>query len=1389
MPRSLFAGLFAALLMLSCFLSPFEVSTQNASADSVPSWTRVFHMHDGTALSTSDYDWLNSSGPQNLGYLDYDSDGLLGVTIKKNLPSQRWRHFWVLYPAVGEDIRIQGDMTAHVWAASRDNESGSRMTVGFSDIAPGQWSDPDSWTSIASATVPLTGPVYSSFKLYNLTMPGVDYVLAQGHYLVMTIMRGDSINDGLLILYDNSIFDSTITLQTPDFISCDSAWTEDVSGTPRTLFSDQEQIDIVANISNPFGAYDILGAYYSVRYSSNGSVAVPVTSMTLESSSSDSFPEWKTFRATLPTIANDSYEIQVFAEDAQGLPSWMNISLTIVGVDHFSVSVPSRITAGEEFSVTVTALDSAGNPVPMWVGTVTLTAYKSDLSGPASGYLSVQSLVFTTADLGQVVITNQTYSSAEEYIRLRAESGIHTGMSGEIEVAAGAVVSVQLSPGSIPTPLGAGSLVSFTVIGTDSLGNINTTWSPVWVVEGGIGSLSGDEFSATFRAESVGSGGVNCSNPATSVYSFVAIEVVAGALSSIEISPAGPITIQEGQTITLSAVGYDSYGNTVEIDGAVWITNTSGEIVGTGSSIVFRAGFVPETGVVEVAVGAISDEVWVTITNSANGPWLSTIPPMIQTEDSNWTFSLATYWHHANGTSELRWHVEGVNTSLFIITHDTVSDASMRFYTQPDKYGTDTFRLWVRDPDGYSTYQDVYVSIQPVNDRPRFVNSPPTDIYVKFNMLYTFDYTYYVKDVDTDSADLLMTSTAPSNIAFDGLVASFVFPRIDITDEYFNITKLTVTDAPTLASSDSTNSDYLNIVVWVTDDTPPSLNESLPDIELNEGEINHVAFDLDDYFFDIDEERLYYISGFDPAIEIDIAIGSNIVYVSSPTEWSGTSEGTFTAKDPRGALKVDTVRITVHAVNDAPSVSGLTDVFVRYEAMYTMDASLHVQDPDHSISELTFTFDSLFVSYSFGSIVLLFPANLSAPVYSEPYRVVVAMTVSDPLMASVTVSFNVTVSDNYAPTVSSPAPYAKIISFPEDTPLNGAIDLNLLFHDEDDSTLDFHADGNRNIIVQIADGLVNFTAPNNWSGTERVVFTATDSHGAWASWDLTVVVIPVNDAPVVLPIPDTIVKGGPRNSHYLISGYFIDSETPFSQLTIFASPTANVAVVGSYLYVSLPDGVDVVTVSIFARDSDGADSNTVTFKVGVSKTTAQIIGYPYSFPLVLMAAGIGAYFLAQRIPRPYAVENVFLIHNDGRLIAHVTKEENTSIDKDVVSAMFTAVQEFVRDSFQQGEVGLKKLEIGNKNVVIEKGSSAYIAMIYSGWPPKEVFANLTMLLRDIEERYKGRIEKWNGTLKSLKGVEQMLHIYVSGEFKPGYWQAEEEIMGEEEWVQIIDKEA
>jgi hypothetical protein len=1387
----LLAVFFALFLVASPFLAIAHHGPQNAAAASLPTWTKVFHLHEGAAyVPTGSYDWLNSSGPANPSRTDYDGDGIEGITLRK-AGQPHTRHAWILYPQVGSNVSIEGDMNVYVWARGIDNTPGIVMVARFYDILASQWSSPQSGFEIGNAMLSLAGPDYSVFSVYSFAIVGVIHVLPTGHFLAMTIERQDNDNNRLVIYYDKTDYDSYISLDTSTFVNVVFAQIEDSSGSPRGVFSDQENAIVDANVTNPFGAYDIVGAAARVF---NGSTVV-VYPMGLVQSDTSIPGYWKRYSLTLPLLPAGNYTVNVTASDPQGTPSWQNLSLTILGVDHFDVSAPSAIVAWSLFSMTVSARDSSDSIMTNWVGTVQLAAYESDMSTNGTGLLARTTLTFSVGDSGIVTISDQSYTFGEETILIRASSGPHLGWSDPMLVSSGPVVRVDISPPGPETVI-SGSSTVFTASGFDAFGNQNTTWAANWTVPSTIGDTTILGFSATFEASYEGSDYIKCKSDLTDANSSVLIDVVAGGLASIIITaPTNPLVIIEGGSQALTATGYDVHGNIVDFAaGASWSTNTSGRVVGVGSSATYTAGFVPEVGVInvrDVRVGSIVGVLDVEVVAGIYGPWIDPIPVQAQDEDvGTWQLSLTGYWHDDNSTELLVWSVEDVNTSLYFITHDYAANSVLKFTSQADQSGQDEFTLWVVDRDGYWTYQRVSVNIRAVNDAPLFVNNPPSRLYVRYDESYSFDYTYYVSDVDNARSELrlsaVMSSSSDGTVNFDGLIATFLFPSDPSRGStYFEIVTLAVADTPGASSE-------MKLVIYVTDDHPPRLNASLPDVTLYEGEILHYCFNLDTFFFDVDSSYLYFTFGFHH-IQIFIA-WNHSVYVNASEEWSGTTDGTFTATDPEGAIKMDTVTVTVIAVNDPPVVQIPGSIIVKHNVTYYLYLSQYVWDPDNSMESLTITFNDTHVKHTssfMGShrLEILFPGSLpDSETYLGPYLAYVHMEVTDPSGLMTPCDFTVLVTDNAPPTVIASNPDIVYYSFSEDSYLNNSMRLYDLFRDSDDATLNFTITGNSHIHVrEYSDGVVNLSADVNWSGTEVLNIIARDTHLGWASLRAYVTVTEVNDAPWIHPIPNMIVRTGHIDAPFYILSYIIDSDDGPENLTITASPAENVAVVGGYLYVTLPHGVDVITVTIQASDGR-LQSNIISFNVGVSKTMAERIGWPYSFPLVLLAAGVAGYFLASRIPRPYALENIFLIHNDGRLVAHVSKEDNTNLDKDVVSAMFTAVQEFVKDSFQKGEVGLKKLEIGDKKVTIEKGQSAYLALIYSGWPAKETFESLPMLMRDIEERYKGRLEKWNGTMKTMRGVDKMLQEFMADTYKPGTWHEEEEI-AEAQWVDILEKEA
>jgi hypothetical protein len=83
----------------------------------------------------------------------------------------------------------------------------------------------------------------------------------------------------------------------------------------------------------------------------------------------------------------------------------------------------------------------------------------------------------------------------------------------------------------------------------------------------------------------------------------------------------------------------------------------------------------------------------------------------------------------------------------------------------------------------------------------------------------------------------------------------------------------------------------------------------------------------------------------------------------------------------------------------------------------------------------------------------------------------------------------------------------------EDLPVT-MFNLNSYFRDPDNDMLRFSVVGPMSVLVNITvDGNVTFTPAANWSGSETMVFTATDPSGLAASANFTLTVEPVDDAP------------------------------------------------------------------------------------------------------------------------------------------------------------------------------------------------------------------------------------------------------------------------------------
>lgn len=129
-------------------------------------------------------------------------------------------------------------------------------------------------------------------------------------------------------------------------------------------------------------------------------------------------------------------------------------------------------------------------------------------------------------------------------------------------------------------------------------------------------------------------------------------------------------------------------------------------------------------------------------------------------------------------------------------------------------------------------------------------------------------------------------------------------------------------------------------------------------------------------------------------------------------------------------------------------------------------------------------------------------------------------------------------------------------------------------------------------------------------------------------------------------------------------------------------------------------------------------------------------------------------FIMQRMLQ-YRVEQAYLISREnGLLMAHVHHDASRIKDSDAVSAMFTAIQDFVKESFSPDRSGrLETADMGEFTLWAVHGPHALMVCVIRGVPPSSLRADLSAVLERIHFRYGDSLRSYAGDTATVSGVE------------------------------------
>ncbi len=737
------------------------------------------------------------------------------------------------------------------------------------------------------------------------------------------------------------------------------------------------------------------------------------------------------------------------------------------------------------------------------------------------------------------------------------------------------------------------------------------------------------------------------------------------------------------------------------------------------------------------------------------------------------------YDFHDSGTN-LKWYITNKNASLYIISGEYSNDDIITITPLPNKFGNSLVTLWLVDSEGYTTSQPLWINITPINDNPIFSSAP--NLIIHYNEPFTFNYEPYIHDIDSSKDSLKLY--ASENIGPEGFEKINSQDNQDNSDinnidanqnEHLVINGLKVTYTypeafvgktiyVSLIVFDGEGSSGDTIQVNVTDDYTPILKRELPDVFLFEGETKKNVFDIDEYFDDPDKDSLFYSYG-ETHILVEIN-NDHTVDITAPNNWHGVETVIFRARDPLGAIAEDDILVTVYPINDPPMISGIPDYFIiHYDSDYIFDLTPYISDEDNETEDLFLILSDQYIRtdpLNHLKIIMNYPKSMFG------LEIRVRLTVSDGIDTDSS-DVMVKITDSWPPELINELPD---ISFFEDDELQNAFNLNNFFTDRDSNALYFSY-GQKNVKITInPDGSVDFTAEPNWYGVEKVTFKATDPVNAFVESVILVTVNPVNDPPVLKPLPNQ--EGIEKQLwKFDLSNYIYDIDNEISELTINVyANNIDITVKDKELliYSSKPT---LENISITVSDGFSESSQNMIIKIGAENSQTPIVrdtGFDLLWLfifLIIIIISITGFTYWRRYIGDYKIEEVFCISNNGILISHISSNKiHHMANEQIVSGMLTAVLSFTQDAFSD-EIknkkawNIKEIQMNEKNILIERGNHVYLATVFTGKSGKRLYSKSRIILKNLEHKFKNEFKFWDGNVTKLSSSKEILNSMLS----------------------------
>lgn len=132
---------------------------------------------------------------------------------------------------------------------------------------------------------------------------------------------------------------------------------------------------------------------------------------------------------------------------------------------------------------------------------------------------------------------------------------------------------------------------------------------------------------------------------------------------------------------------------------------------------------------------------------------------------------------------------------------------------------------------------------------------------------------------------------------------------------------------------------------------------------------------------------------------------------------------------------------------------------------------------------------------------------------------------------------------------------------------------------------------------------------------------------------------------------------------------------------------------------------------------------------------------------------------------PTVIDEIFLMTPTGMLLKHYTRRLRPDRDEDIMAGMLTAVQNFIKESFDEHGGKLKEIRFENYDILISHSKNVVVAAIISTKKPEKLRIQLKQVTEEIEERFGGKLTQWSGDKSDLRDVDIVMKELISGKYR------------------------